>query len=158
MGSFKLEWEALPIWEIIEQVTAEFSMMAVKQNTSLRLDMSPLVDKGSSEIDIESKATAAAMLPSSVLDQILVGDDQRLRQVLRNLLSNAIKFSKNRSVTVKVSLRDHPSHISTKMVAKPTKEFKMVDGTRKSFTGSGRIVVDVVDTDVGMTPMQLDTV
>jgi len=166
MGSFKLEMEVLSIWEIIEQTTAEFSMMAAKQNTKLTLDLSSLVsvvddmnDEGYSIDDEESKIrTHAAMLPSSVLEQKLVGDDQRIRQVLRNLLSNAIKFAKHKSVTVVVSMRDHPSNISTKQIANPVKEFKMGDASRKLFTGSGRIVVDVVDTGVGMTPVQLETV
>merc|ERR1711971_35768 len=90
-------------------------------------------------------------LPASILDQKLIGDQQRLQQVLRNLLSDAIKFSKKGSVTVKLSWRDHPS-------AEETTEFGMADGTRMKFAASVRIVVDVVDTGVGMTPAQLQTV
>jgi len=154
MGAFKLEMEVLPIWEIVEQTTLEFNMMAAKQKIDLKIDMSSLA--GST--DVESVITHSSMLPAKVLDQILVGDNQRLRQVLRNLLSNAIKFSKNRSVTVKISRREHPSNISTKNVGKAMKEFKMSDGTSKNLVTSGRIVVDVVDTGVGMTPVQLETV
>jgi len=62
---------------------------------------------------------------------------------------------------VKVSLRDPTTAgNSAKDVvkAKINKEFKMMDGSRKSFAACGRIVVDVVDTGVGMTPAQLQTV
>jgi len=157
MGAFKLEMEVLPILEIIEQTTAEFTMMAAKQDTKLKLSLSSLAK--SKEEESASTPTHTSMLRPSVLNQKLIGDDQRIRQVLRNLLSNAIKFSKNRSVTVKVYMRDVPStRTSTKNIAKPTKEFKMMDGTRKSFVSSGQLVVDVVDTGVGMTQTQLETV
>jgi len=158
MGAFKLEMEALPIWQIVEQTTAEFSMMADKQKTSLRLDLSSLVR---SEDDIESPVTDTSMLESAVLDKKLIGDEQRLRQVLRNLLSNAIKFSKNGSVSVNISTLDiSTGNTSTRDMGRKasSKEFMMSDGTRKSFAASGRIVVDVVDTGVGMTPVQLQTV
>jgi len=157
MGAFKLEMDVLPIWRIVEQTTAEFKMMATKQKTDLRLDLSTLAESE----DVESAITHSSMLPSKVLERKLVGDEQRLQQVLRNLLSNALKFSKSGSVTVKVSLRD-PTTAGTiaKDVgkAKINKEFRMADGSRKSFAACGRIVVDVVDTGVGMTPAQLQTV
>jgi len=79
-GAFKLEMEVLPIWRIVEQTTAEFSMMAAKQKTDLRFDLSALAESE----DVESAITHSSMLPSKVLERKLVGDDQRLRQVLRN--------------------------------------------------------------------------
>ena len=165
MGAFKLEMEVLPIWEIVEQTTQEFSMMAAKQKTRLKLDLSRLAQSNKSKDtdDVESSPviTNTSMLPDAILHQKLVGDEQRLRQVLRNLLSNAIKFAKNGKVSVKISARDQSS-ISpngAKDAGKAlTNEFKMLDGTKKSFTASGRIVIDVVDNGVGMTPAQLETV
>ena len=170
MGAFRLEMEILPIWQIVEQTTAEFLMMAAKQKTDLKLDLSALVAESSSseEEDVESgfMINRSSMLPPSILDQKLVGDKQRLQQVLRNLLSNAIKFSKNGGVTVKVSSRNPTAadNTSTKELNSKTrtnkakKEFKMADGSRRSFAASGRIVIDVVDTGVGMTSDQLQTV
>ena len=160
MGAFKLEMEALPIWRIVEESTSEFLMMAAKQKTKLRLDMSELAESK----DAEAVVTHSSMLSAAVLVKKVIGDEQRLRQVLRNLLSNAIKFSKNGTVTVKVSSREHPAITGT--AAKPennggskaTKESETADGSRKTFTSGGRIVVDVVDTGVGMTPIQLETV
>jgi len=151
MGAFKLEMEILPVWDLIEETTLEFHMMASKQNTGLKLDLTGLAESR----DIEKAITMASMLPSSVLRQKLVGDSQRIRQVLRNLLSNAIKFSKNRSVTLKVSIRDP---VSKSKDIQSLNEFKLTDGTCVGLLMSGRIVIDVIDTGVGMTPLQLETV
>jgi len=159
----------LPIWEIVEQTTSEFSMMAAKQKTRLKLDLSQLSKKNTSSSsngddskDVETAIAHSSMLPASILQQKLVGDEQRLRQVLRNLLSNAIKFAKNGKVTVKVSARDQSSpNASMKDMGKTAasiKEVKMSDGTRKNFQACGRIVIDVVDNGVGMTATQLETV
>lgn len=154
MGSFKFEMEALPTWDLIEQTTSEFKMMAARQNTELKLDLSSLTKSS----NIESGIVDASMLPESIQIQKVVGDDQRLRQVIRNLVSNAIKFSKNESVTVKVSRRDRNSIIGKTYADQATKKFDMVDGTRKTFVTSGRIIVEVMDTGVGMTQFELETV
>jgi signal transduction histidine kinase len=151
MGAFKLEMEILPVWDLIEETTLEFHMMAAKQKTDLKLDLMGLAESR----DVETAITTASMLPPSVLKQKLVGDPQRIRQVLRNLLSNAIKFSKNRSVTVKVSVRDP---ISKSKDIQALNESKLTDGSRVGILMNGRVVIDVIDTGVGMTPVQLETV
>jgi len=173
MGGFKLHLEVLQIWQIVEQTTSEFTMMAAKQRTNLKLDLSRVLLAGGGTAattkenikeddndDIESSNSkslsriAASQLPKSILDQKLIGDEQRLRQVLRNLLSNAIKFSKNGQVAVRVSSHNsNAAHTTTKKDL-----FRMADGTRRGFSASGRIVIDVVDTGVGMTEAQLETV
>ncbi len=151
MGAFKLETEILPIWDLIEQTTIEFKVMAAKQRTDLKLDLTGLAESK----DVETAITTVSMLPDSVLNQKLVGDSQRIRQVLRNLLSNAIKFSKNRSVTLKLSTR---VPVSTSKDKQAVKELKLRDGSCLSLPVSRRIVIDVIDTGVGMTPLQLETV
>ena len=147
MGAFKLEYEVLDIWKVIENTTMEFKMMAAKQKTDLKLDLSSLAEQK----DIEMAITSTSMLPSSISNQKVVGDITRLQQVLRNLLSNAIKFSKGKSVTVKVSVRDAPD-------VEKTKNYKLSNDSVVNVTMSGRIVVEVIDTGVGMTPSQLETV
>jgi len=153
MGAFKLEMEILPGWDLIEQTTMEFKMMATKQKTDLKLDLTGLAESK----DVETAITTTSMLPPSVLNQKLVGDSQRIQQVLRNLLSNAIKFSKNRSVTMKVSVRD-PISTTSNNGAQELTEFKLTDGSQVGLSMSGRLVVDVTDTGVGMTQVQLETV
>jgi len=152
MGAFKLEKEVLSIWNLIEETTMEFKMMAAKQKTELKFDISSLAESH----DVEVSVTSTSMLPSSITDQKLVGDPQRIQQVIRNLLSNAIKFSKNRSVALKVSTRENTS--MSKDIQSNTKEFKLADGSSVCLAVSGRVVVDVIDTGVGMTPIQLETV
>ena len=151
MGAFKLEMEILPVWDLIKETTLEFHMMAAKYKTDLKLDLMGLAESW----DVELAITTASMMPPSFLKQKLVGDAQRIRQVLRNLLSNAIKFSKNRSVTVKVFVRDP---ISKSKDIQALNEFKLTDGSCVGLLMSGRVVVDVIDTGVGMTPVQLETV
>eukprot|EP00535_Pseudo-nitzschia_heimii_P003449 CAMPEP_0197183588 /NCGR_PEP_ID=MMETSP1423-20130617/7897_1 /TAXON_ID=476441 /ORGANISM="Pseudo-nitzschia heimii, Strain UNC1101" /LENGTH=1051 /DNA_ID=CAMNT_0042634177 /DNA_START=135 /DNA_END=3290 /DNA_ORIENTATION=+ len=157
MGVFRLEMGILPIWSIVEETTAEFQMMAAKQKTDLRLDFSGLAEARSID-EGGALHPSASDLPASVRNQKLVGDSPRLRQVLRNLLSNAVKFSKDRSVTVRAGLRDDFSPISKD--ASAWKEFRLAaEGDRTvRLRMSGRVVVDVVDTGVGMTPAQLQTV
>jgi len=152
MGAFRLEMETLPVWDLIEQTTMEFNMMATKQKTKLNLDLKSLVKSQDVETVIP---TTASMLPPLVLNKKIVGDPQRIRQVLRNLLSNAIKFSKNQSVTLKVSTRDATT---TSNDAQAMKEFNLTGGSRVGLSMSGWVVVDVIDTGVGMTPLQLQTV
>ena len=153
MGVFKLEMEILNIWDIIEQTTMEFTMMAARNSVDLKLDFSDLFDDIVSAKDSQS----ATNLPFEVLEQNLIGDATRIQQVVRNLLSNAIKFSKNKRVTVKVSLRDAASK-STSFTVQQSKHFKLADGTQVHLPMSGRVVMDVIDTGVGMTPAQLETV
>ncbi len=151
MGAFKLEMEILPIWDLVEQTAMEFKVMAAKQKIDLKLDLTGLAESK----DVETAITTVSMLPNSVLNQKLIGDPQRIQQVLRNLLSNAIKFSKNRSVTLKLSTR---VQVSTSKDTRANKDFKLTDGSSLSLPTSSRIVIDVVDTGVGMTPVQLETV
>eukprot|EP00531_Pseudo-nitzschia_arenysensis_P000998 CAMPEP_0116131464 /NCGR_PEP_ID=MMETSP0329-20121206/9018_1 /TAXON_ID=697910 /ORGANISM="Pseudo-nitzschia arenysensis, Strain B593" /LENGTH=972 /DNA_ID=CAMNT_0003625893 /DNA_START=124 /DNA_END=3042 /DNA_ORIENTATION=+ len=155
MGAFKLEMEILPIWDIIEETTNEFKMMAAKNRTDLDLDLSGLVEAQGTESAIDT--TTAKTLPLKILNQRLIGDQTRMQQVLRNLLSNAIKFSKNRGVTVRVYLRDTATASSNTKMQVP-KEFRLADDTIVTLPMSGRIVIDVIDTGVGMTEAQLETV
>ena len=154
MGVFKLEMGILPVWDIVEETTAEFQMMAAKQKTDLRLDFSGLAEART----VEAAFPSAGDLPESIRNQKLVGDSPRLRQVLRNLLSNAIKFSKNQTVTVKAGLREDFSPVSKD--GRAWKEFRLAAENDRTvrLMMSGRVVVDVVDTGVGMTPAQLQTV
>jgi signal transduction histidine kinase len=152
MGAFRLEMETLPVWDLIEQTTMEFDMMATKQKTKLNLDLKSLVKSRDIKTAIP---TTTSMLPPSVLNKKIVGDPQRIRQVLRNLLSNAIKFSKNQSVTLKVSTRDATTTCND---AKAMKEINLAGGICVGLSMIGWVVVDVIDTGVGMTPLQLQTV
>ncbi len=155
MGVFKLDLEVLSIWEVIQETTSEFKMMATKNRTDLQLDLSSLFEAKGAESAIP-EATAET-LPLNIQNQKLVGDQTRMQQVLRNLLSNAIKFSKNRSVTVRVSLRDAVT-TSPNTKNRDIREFRLSDDTLIRLPMSGRIVVDVVDTGIGMTQGQLETV
>jgi len=68
--------------------------------------------------------------PGSVL-----ADDMRLRQVLSNLLGNAIKFTRDGAITLRV--RRLPGHSGTEVP---------------------RVIFQVIDTGVGMTAEQADTI
>lgn len=78
----------------------------------------------------EAKGLALLVEWASVIPQRVHSDPTRLRQIIINLVSNAIKFTHEGSVTLRVSC-DAPAQ---------------------------RLVFEVCDTGIGMTPEQLDTV
>ena len=44
------------------------------------------------------------MIVDDSLPQVILGDEVRLGQILHNLMSNAVKFTRNGSITLKISL------------------------------------------------------
>ncbi|MBF0550312.1 MAG: PAS domain S-box protein [Deltaproteobacteria bacterium] len=73
---------------------------------------------------------------SPSLPKVLIGDKEKLRQILSNLLSNAIKFTPSGSIEVKVRRYEAPSPL-------PQKENDLV------------LLISVADTGVGLHPGQV---
>ncbi len=76
----KVDFELLPV---IDEVVDLFSLAASEKKIGLKVD-------------------ADEKIP-----QVVVGDPNRLRQVLLNLLGNAVKFTETGSVTIKVTCEDY---------------------------------------------------
>ena len=78
----------------------------------------------------ERKGIALAFERASPLPERIETDSVRLRQILVNLLDNAIKFTQRGTVTMRCGFDE----------------------------AAGQLVVDIIDTGVGMTPEQLERV
>ena len=102
-GKLEIENKLFFLPEFLKETIQTFSVRAKSKNLKLNLDIEP------------------------ALNQCIVGDSTRLRQVLNNLIGNSIKFTEDGSVTVKVRLT-------------PEKNIQM----------------SIMDTGIGMTQNQLE--
>ena len=80
-GNFGLRILPLDVAEVVEDLLESFAVEARSKRLELRLEVEPSI-------------------PSS-----LIGDAERIRQVLSNFLSNALKFTASGSITVRVAHR-----------------------------------------------------
>ncbi|EHQ89986.1 PAS domain S-box protein [Desulfosporosinus youngiae] len=101
---------------------------------------------------IEEKGLELNYTFSSTIPQFLVGDPNRLRQVLNNLISNAMKFTESGDITLKVrkveergkehellfSVSDTGIGIASENIEQIFKNFVQIDGSfTKKFGGTG---------------------
>lgn len=81
-GKLSLTYQEFPLAGFIRAVVAEINPVIMSNTNSIEVDY--------------SKAP-----------EIIVADEQRLRQILLNLLSNAAKFTKDGSITLEVKKAEH---------------------------------------------------
>jgi len=139
-GELTLEVTVIKIWKIIQGTVDEFRISAVKKKLKFDFHFVTL-DKETVKLVSE--------LPSDMRRQGVVGDEVRLKQVLRNLLSNAIKFTPEEgSITVRAILQpsDEPS--------KKTR-FTLKTGDTVNVQSSDFLRVEVEDSGAGMSEEQL---
>jgi len=135
-GQFRLEVEPVGIWQLVTAVTNGFQIEATKKNLMLSL-----INSGA-ENDVEKNAVNNNR-------SFVLGDNTRIRQILRNLLSNCIKFSKEgRSIIVAVT------HIPDGL---PKSQALSLDDVRKTqhYTRAGSVRISVKDEGIGLTREQL---
>jgi len=139
-GELKLELTVVKIWRLIQETVDEFRMAAAKK--SHKFDFCFVTLDGARKGRLQD-------LPSRMRRQGVIGDDIRLKQVLRNLLSNAIKFTPEEgSISVRAVLKPGPS------VSKE-KTFKVKTGDKIRVNVADVLQVEVEDTGAGMSPEQL---
>jgi signal transduction histidine kinase len=92
-GAMELDLSALSMWDVVESTVNQFKIQAVNRriNLNLTVDTSPVNDATTAVVDVET-GSAASIHPESLS---VIGDDTRLRQVLRNLISNALVSGRN---------------------------------------------------------------
>ena len=166
-GKLSLELTVIPIWTLVAKTVKEFNLMAAEKDITLQIVFDKdLVASGGT-------ATAASSLHKHILERVVVGDVSRLGMMLRNLLSNALKFTPEKgSLTVKVNVAEKcdaqeckstsmglgGKHKNNVQHASGEKHFQLANGETLSFLPRGFIDIRVIDTGVGMTESQLETV
>ena len=146
-GTFKLEVGTVHIWELVERTVTAFHIQAQKRKIGLNLSIG--------EQKVDDNDVEDAHLPDLARLHV-VGDDLRLRQVIRNLISNSLKFSPENTGMIHVTATHNPEGLP-KATASGTDVFRksMSNQLACSYPRAGSILVSVKDNGAGMTQEQL---
>jgi signal transduction histidine kinase len=146
-GTFNLEVGTVHIWEVIRSTVSAFHIQAEKRQIDLTL--SPANSTLGTSGDEQRKLPDLQRLH-------VVGDDTRLRQVIRNLISNSLKFSPEKTGVIQVSATYDPDGLP-RAAAPKTHILHKVSSTKLEslHPRAGSVVIKVVDNGVGMTQEQL---
>jgi signal transduction histidine kinase/CheY-like chemotaxis protein len=150
VGNLTLELAVIDVQDLIESTTNEFAVAASQKKLALTVDFE--------QVDADLKAAQASTSfdgPTSSRDCRTVGDEIRLRQVMRNLLSNAIKFTpENGEIQVFASWVASGGPREQRTLSK----FTLSNGVELSTPRCGWLKVRVIDSGAGMTADQLSKV
>lgn len=109
-GRFELQFTPFDLRDVVTDIERLHAMVAEQKGVDLRVDLDDLQG-----------------------DARMLGDPDRVRQVLHNIVSNAVKFTPSGQVTVR-------------------------SARRRDAQGAERITIAVIDTGIGMTTEQLERV
>jgi signal transduction histidine kinase len=138
-GTFKLEVGEVKIWEVIPKTVASFNIQAKKRSMELTCTAETQNDD---RIDFSHLK--------------VIGDDVRLRQVIRNVVSNSLKFCQEGLGKIEVSLAHNSDGLPNAAI--PRNDL-VNDATSNvlvcSYPRAGSIRITLKDNGVGMTSDQL---
>jgi CheY-like chemotaxis protein len=151
-GTLTLELTIIPIWEVIEGTVNEFKSPAAKKRIHVELELdgikSPVMEQA------QGPTSSAKALSADICDRKVIGDEVRLRQVIRNLISNAVKFVPEEGRLLVRAAWVRPSDCKDTNNGGLTK-FELKNGVTESFLRTGYLRVSVKDTGAGMAQDQV---
>jgi signal transduction histidine kinase len=140
-GTFKLEIGTVLMWELVHKTVSAFDIQAKQRKIRLSLKIEETKCKG-----CDSDAEGAERPDLTRLH--VLGDDVRLRQIIRNLVSNALKFCSEGTGVIDVQSAHNPQGLQKAVVP-------MSNDLLCTYTRAGSILISVRDNGAGMTQEQV---
>jgi len=146
-GTLKMEYEPVPIWDLIAKTVQQFNIQAVNKQIEMDVDIQrpELLFKEDCP-DLEN-----GKIP---LDVGVMGDDVRLSQVVRNVISNALKFTPIKG-GISVSAAHIPDGLPNAEAAIAPQDLDTSRHWFEDFGRAGAIEIRVKDSGVGLSKEQL---
>jgi signal transduction histidine kinase len=143
-GTFKLEIGSVHMSKLVHKTVSAFDIQAKQRKIALNLT---ILEETSEDADVHLGLEGAERQDLTRLQ--VLGDDVRLRQVIRNLVSNALKFSPEDTGVIDVKAAHNPHGLPKATLPKMSSEFVCTS------TRAGSILISVRDNGAGMTQEQL---
>lgn len=86
-GAMKLDLSTVSMWDVVGQTVNQFNIQAVNRRINLNLTMDTSTIHDATAVENVETGSDGSIHPESLS---VIGDDTRLRQVIRNLISNAL--------------------------------------------------------------------
>ena len=136
-GTFNLEVTDVPIWDVISKTISSFDIEAKKRSIQLN-----------SSIELSSSVDVKRMF--------VMGDDVRLRQVIRNIISNSLKFVPQGTGKVSVILTHIPDGLPNAATPRQDIVSAATSTTLAStYPRAGTIKIVIEDNGIGLSEVQL---
>lgn len=147
--TFKLDVGTVNIWKLVRATVSSFKIQADKRNMSLLFTIADINATCVDDAETGKKPSFSRLQ--------VVGDDSRLRHVVRNLISNSLKFSPENTGVIHVTLSFHPAGLPNAKAPKADTMQKVATTELACiFQRMGSIVITVEDNGVGLTQEQLN--